>query len=57
YILYPILTIHEGFTNRAMAISLVVVFILGFALLLPSLYLVFKLFLFNKEYVQGKYKK
>ncbi|WP_068675066.1 cytochrome d ubiquinol oxidase subunit II [Oceanobacillus sp. Castelsardo] len=57
YILYPILTIHEGFTNRAMAISLVIVFILGLALLIPSLYLVFKLFLFNKEYVQGKYKK
>ncbi|WP_156288725.1 cytochrome d ubiquinol oxidase subunit II [Oceanobacillus salinisoli] len=53
YLLYPHLTIHEGFTNRAMAISLVVVFILGLALLLPSLYLVLKLFLFNKNYVRG----
>ncbi|WP_087973433.1 cytochrome d ubiquinol oxidase subunit II [Oceanobacillus rekensis] len=53
YLLYPFLTIHEGFTNRAMAISLVVVFILGMALLIPSLYLLLKLFLFDKDYVQG----
>src|SRR5699024_3232622 len=54
YLLYPFLTIYEGFTNKAMAISLVVVFILGFALLIPSLYLLFKLFLFDKGYVKGK---
>lgn len=57
YILYPYLTIYEGFTNRTMAISLVVVFILGFALLIPSLYLLVKLFLFDKNYVQGKNNK
>lgn len=57
YLLYPILTVHEGFTNQAMAISLIVAFILGFALLIPSLYLLFKLFLFNKEYVKGIKKK
>src|SRR5699024_10346960 len=28
YLLYPHLTIHEGFTNPAMAISLIIVFIL-----------------------------
>lgn len=54
YLLYPYLTIYDGFTNEAMAISLVVVFIAGLGLLLPSLYLLLKLFLFNKEYVQGK---
>ncbi|MEK3909341.1 cytochrome d ubiquinol oxidase subunit II [Oceanobacillus sp. FSL W7-1309] len=54
YLLYPILTVHEGFTNQAMATSLVVVFILGFALLIPSLYLLFKLFLVDKSYVQGR---
>ena len=54
YLLYPELTVYEGFTNQAMAISLIVTFVLGFALLLPSLYLLFKLFLFNKGYVQGK---
>ncbi|MGJ9459234.1 cytochrome d ubiquinol oxidase subunit II [Oceanobacillus sp. CF4.6] len=57
YLLYPHLTIYEGFTNTAMAISLVVVFILGMALLLPSLYLLMKLFLFDKNYVQGNKNK
>ena len=54
YLLYPYLTIYDSFTNEAMAISLVIVFILGLCLLLPSLYLLFKLFLLNKEYVTGK---
>lgn len=54
FLLYPHLTIYDGFTNEAMAISLVIVFIAGLCLLLPSLYLLLKLFLFNKEYVQGK---
>ncbi|AXI08598.1 cytochrome D ubiquinol oxidase subunit II [Oceanobacillus zhaokaii] len=57
YLLYPHLTIHEGFTNEAMAISLVVVFILGFVLLVPSIYLLLKLFLFDKDYVEGNKKK
>ncbi|WP_096270008.1 cytochrome d ubiquinol oxidase subunit II [Paucisalibacillus globulus] len=57
YLLYPYLNIYEGFTNQAMAISLVVVFILGLALLIPSLYLLLKLFLFDKNYLQGKQKK
>lgn len=54
YLLYPYLTIHEGFTNDAMAISLIVAFLLGFALLIPSLYLLVKLFLLDKDYVKGK---
>lgn len=54
YLLYPYLTIYDGFTNEAMAIALVVAFVLGLCLLLPSLYLLFKLFLFNKDYVTGK---
>ena len=54
YLLYPYLTIHDSFTNEAMAISLVVAFIAGLCLLIPSMYLVFKLFIFNKGYVSGK---
>ncbi|MCG3086432.1 cytochrome d ubiquinol oxidase subunit II [Sporosarcina cyprini] len=54
YLLYPHLTIYDSFTNEAMAISLVVAFIAGLCLLVPSLYLVMKLFLFDKEYVAGK---
>ena len=57
YLLYPYLTIHEGFTNDAMAISLIVVFILGLILLVPSIYLLLKLFLFDKDYVKGTKKK
>lgn len=54
YLLYPYLTIHDSFTNEAMAIALVVAFIAGLVLLIPSLYLVFKLFVFNKGYVSGE---
>ncbi|WP_347836519.1 cytochrome d ubiquinol oxidase subunit II [Gracilibacillus sp. JCM 18860] len=56
YLLYPYLTIAEGFTNEGMAIALIIAFIAGFCLLLPSLYLLLRLFLFNKNYVQGKIK-
>ena len=54
YLLYPYLTIYDSFTNPAMAISLVVVFIMGLGLLIPSLYLLMRLFLFDKDYVRGK---
>ncbi|MDN7243658.1 cytochrome d ubiquinol oxidase subunit II [Planococcus sp. N028] len=54
YLLYPHLTIYDSFTNEAMAISLIVAFIAGLGLLLPSLYLLFRLFLFDKDYVKGK---
>lgn len=54
YLLYPYLTLYDSFTNEAMAISLIIAFILGLALLLPSLYLLLRLFLFNKDYVKGK---
>ncbi len=54
YLLYPHLTIYDGFTNKAMAISLVAAFIAGLGLLIPSLYLLLRLFLFNKDYVTGK---
>lgn len=57
YLLYPHLSIHEGFTNQAMAISLVIAFVLGLAMLIPSIYLLLKLFLFDKDYVQGNKKK
>lgn len=56
YLLYPYLTIYDSFTNEAMATSLIIAFILGLALLIPSLYLLLKLFLFNKDYVKGKKK-
>lgn len=54
YLLYPHLTLYDSFTNQAMAIALIIAFIAGLALLLPSLYLLLRLFLFNKDYVRGK---
>lgn len=54
YLMYPYLTIYDSFTNKSMAISLVIAFIAGLGLLLPSLYLLLKLFLFNKDYIRGK---
>lgn len=54
YLLYPHLTLYDGFTNEAMAVSLIVAFLAGFALLIPSLYLLLRLFLFDKDYVKGK---
>ncbi|WP_313893526.1 cytochrome d ubiquinol oxidase subunit II [Psychrobacillus sp.] len=56
YLLYPYLTIYDSFTNEAMAISLIVAFIAGLGLLIPSLYLLLRLFLFNKDYVRGNKK-
>ena len=53
YLLYPYLTIHSSVTNHEMAIAIVMAFVAGLVLLIPSLYLVFKLF-FSKDYVSGK---
>ena len=54
YLLYPYLTIYDGFTNETMAIALISAFVAGLLLLIPSLYLLMKLFLFDAEYVEGK---
>ncbi|PRO64665.1 cytochrome d ubiquinol oxidase subunit II [Alkalicoccus urumqiensis] len=54
YLLYPHLTIYDGFTNESMAIALVTAFIAGLLLLIPSLYLLMRLFLFDADYVEGR---
>ncbi|GLY10643.1 cytochrome d ubiquinol oxidase subunit II [Pseudobacillus badius] len=54
YILYPHVVLHESVTNETMAVALVIVFVLGLLLLVPSLYLLMKLFLFDADYVKGK---
>ena len=54
FLLYPHLSIYDSFTNQSMAISLVIAFILGLGVLIPSIYLLLKLFLFNQPYIQGK---
>lgn len=54
YLLYPYLTIYDGFTSEPMAIALIIAFIAGLLLLVPSLWLIMRLFLFDADYVEGK---
>lgn len=54
YLLYPYLTIHDHFTNETMALALIAVFIAGLLVLVPSLYLLLRLFLFDAKYVEGR---
>jgi cytochrome bd ubiquinol oxidase subunit II len=54
YLLYPHLTIYDGFVNETMAIALIIAFIAGLLLLVPALALLMRLFLFDPDYVRGK---
>lgn len=54
YILDPYITIYESATHESMGIALIVAFIAGLCLLIPSLILLMRLFLFNADYVKGK---
>lgn len=54
YILYPYVHIDDAVTNDSMALVLTIAFIGGLLLLLPSLFFILKLFLFDKDYVRGK---
>jgi cytochrome d ubiquinol oxidase subunit II len=54
YILFPYVTLYQNFTSPTMAIALVVAFVLGLLLLVPSLWLLMRLFLFDAAYVQGR---
>lgn len=54
YLLYPHLTIESGVTSEAMGTMLILAFVAGLLLLIPSIYLLMRLFLFNADYVQGK---
>ncbi len=53
YILYPYINIQDGVVNEAMAVTLIIAFIAGLALLVPALYLLLRLFLFDQTYVKG----
>jgi cytochrome bd ubiquinol oxidase subunit II len=54
YILYPYVTLYQNFTSPTMALALIIAFLLGLLLLIPSLWLLMKLFLFDASYVQGR---
>lgn len=53
YILYPYITIYESITGAEMGIALIIAFLSGLSLLIPSLYLLLRLFIFNAKYVKG----
>ncbi|KGX88794.1 cytochrome d ubiquinol oxidase subunit II [Pontibacillus litoralis] len=54
YLIEPFVTIQSGVTNDTMGLALVISFILGLLLLIPSLILLMRLFLFDADYVKGK---
>ncbi|MET3683331.1 cytochrome d ubiquinol oxidase subunit II [Alkalibacillus flavidus] len=54
YLLYPHLTVSDSVTNDSMAIALIIAFVAGLLLLVPSLYLLMRLFLFDDKYVSGE---
>lgn len=54
YILDPFITVFDSATHESMGIALVAAFIGGLLLLVPSLILLMRLFLFNADYVKGK---
>lgn len=54
YLLFPQINIEESATNPSMAIALIAAFIGGLLLLVPSLILLMRLFLFDANYAKGK---
>ncbi|GAX90455.1 cytochrome d ubiquinol oxidase subunit II [Effusibacillus lacus] len=54
YILYPYITVQGSVNNPVMAQALIWAFIGGLSLLVPSLLLLMKLFLFDAKYVKGR---
>ncbi|WP_027416545.1 cytochrome d ubiquinol oxidase subunit II [Aneurinibacillus terranovensis] len=56
YLLFPYVTIESGSTNPQMGLSLVIVFMGGLFLLIFSLYLLFRHFLYNANVLKGQAK-
>ncbi|QHE53950.1 cytochrome d ubiquinol oxidase subunit II [Pontibacillus sp. HMF3514] len=52
YIVYPHLTISDGFTNPAMFYQLLIAYIIGLSILVPAFILFWRLFLKDKRYVK-----
>ncbi|ATO49729.1 cytochrome d ubiquinol oxidase subunit II [Brevibacillus laterosporus] len=56
YLLYPYITITDSINSPEMGKALVIGFIAGLCLLVPSLILLMRLFLFDAKYVKGDKK-
>jgi cytochrome d ubiquinol oxidase subunit II len=57
YLLYPNIKYTDHFTSPVMGQTLIVAFVLGLFVLIPSLFLLLKLFLFDANYVKGMRSK
>ncbi|AIW41591.1 MULTISPECIES: cytochrome d ubiquinol oxidase subunit II [Paenibacillus] len=53
YVLYPYINVYDSFTNSTMAYALITAFVAGLLVLIPSLILILRLFLFDAKYVRG----
>ncbi|KGP72302.1 cytochrome d ubiquinol oxidase subunit II [Pontibacillus yanchengensis] len=53
YLLEPYITLQSSVTNDTMGLALVIAFIAGLCLLIPSLILLMRMFLFDADYVKG----
>ena len=54
YLLHPFVKITSSHVNPEMGLALVIAFTLGLLLIVPSLILLLRLFVFDKAYVEGK---
>ncbi|UOE92590.1 cytochrome d ubiquinol oxidase subunit II [Alkalihalobacillus sp. LMS39] len=54
YLLYPHVTAYNGFTTSVMSQVLWISLAIGLIILFPSLFLLFRFFIYDKEYVKGK---
>jgi len=54
YLLDPYITIYKDATHSSMGTALIIAFIAGLCLLVPSLFLLMRMFLFDADYIKGK---
>ncbi|SFM26550.1 cytochrome bd-I ubiquinol oxidase subunit 2 apoprotein [Paenibacillus sp. 1_12] len=54
YLIYPYLTVAEGFTNTATFHALLISYVIGLMILGPAFYLFWKLFLKDKRYLRNE---
>jgi len=54
YLIYPYLTVEQGFTNPSMFRALLVCYVIGLLILGPAFYLFWRLFLKDKRYLRSE---
>ncbi|MFC0525066.1 cytochrome d ubiquinol oxidase subunit II [Pontibacillus salicampi] len=54
YLVYPDLTVQDGFTNPAMFYQLLIAYAIGLSILVPAFFLFWRLFLKDQRYLEQK---